>query len=255
MEAMRLVIAEETNARLSMAEAAVARVEQQAMAQIAVISEANRYMSHEMQSLSYRVEELAREAPDLMDIDTEALTIVQRVVPALPSFADSIQMMMVSGKLTLAKKKGNGVEMPKKKKKTPAPTRAPSLSAGPMAPPASSVSSVATSATDTTDASDRTERPGEQQTRQSTTAGQGSSFVLPIGRVANLDTADRPSLPFPETLGRPMAAQEATAALSSKRPETSIGPSLPIAGQAPVQPIPLRTIAAPNICVQAQVEE
>ena len=32
MEAMRLVIGEETNARLSMAEAAVARVEQQAMA-------------------------------------------------------------------------------------------------------------------------------------------------------------------------------------------------------------------------------
>ena len=50
MEAMRLVIAEETNACLSTAEAAVARVEQQAMAQIAVISEANRYMSREMQS-------------------------------------------------------------------------------------------------------------------------------------------------------------------------------------------------------------
>ena len=41
MEAMRVVIAEETNARLSMAEEAVARVEQQAMAQIAVISKAN----------------------------------------------------------------------------------------------------------------------------------------------------------------------------------------------------------------------
>ena len=66
------------------------RVEQQAMAQIAVISEANRYMSHEMQSLSHRVEELAREAPDPMDIDTEALTIVLRAVPAPPSFADTI---------------------------------------------------------------------------------------------------------------------------------------------------------------------
>ena len=41
MEDMRLVIPEETNAHLSMVEAAVARVEQQAMAQIAVISEAN----------------------------------------------------------------------------------------------------------------------------------------------------------------------------------------------------------------------
>ena len=102
MEAMRVVIAEETNARLSMAEAAVARVEQQAMAQIAVISEANRYMSHEMQSLSHRVEELAREAPDPMDIDTEALTIVHRAVPAPPSFADTILMMTISGKLTLS---------------------------------------------------------------------------------------------------------------------------------------------------------
>ena len=81
MEAVRLVIAEETNACLSMVEAAVARVEQQAEAQIAVISEANRYMSHEMQSLSHRVEELAREAPDPMDIDTEALTIVHWAVP------------------------------------------------------------------------------------------------------------------------------------------------------------------------------
>ena len=59
MVAMRLVIVDETNARLSMAEAAVARVEQQAMAQIAVIPEANRYMSRETQSLSHRVEELA----------------------------------------------------------------------------------------------------------------------------------------------------------------------------------------------------
>ena len=159
MEAMRVVIAEETNARLSMAEAAVARVEQQAMAQIAVISEANRYMSHEMQSLSHRVEELAREAPDPMDINTEALTIVHQAVPAPPSFTDTIQMMMINGKLTLSKKKEKGVEKPKKKKKTPAPTRALTPSPGSMAPPVSSASSVATSAKDTTDASDRTERP------------------------------------------------------------------------------------------------
>ena len=245
MEAMRLVIAEETNARLSMAEAAVARVEQQVMALIAVISEANQYISCEMQSLSHRVEGLAREAPDPMDIDTEALTIVHQAVPAPPSFADTIQMMMVSGKLTLSKKKGKGVQKPKKKKKTPAPTRAPTPSPGPMAPPASSASSVATSATDTTDALDQTERPGEQQTHQSTAAGQGSSFVLPIGRVANLGTADRPSLPFPMTPGRPTAAQEATAALSGKRPQTAIGPGLPFAGQGPAQPVPLLTDPAP----------
>ena len=255
MEAMRLVIAEETNARLSMDEAAVARVEQQAMAQIAVISEANQYMSREMQSLSHRVEVLAREAPDPMDIDTEALTIVHQAVPAPPSFADTIQMMMVSGKLTLSKKKGKGVEKPKKKKKTPAPTQAPTPSPGPVAPPASSTSSVATSATDTTNASDRTEHPGEQQTRQRTAAGQDSSFVLPIGRVANLGTADRPPLPFPETPGRPTAAQEATAALSGERPQTAIGPGLPFAGQGPAQPVPLRTDPAPNIFVQAQAEE
>ena len=122
MEAMRVVIAEETNARLSMAEAAVARVEQQAMAQIAVISEANQYLNRELQSLSHRVQELAREAPDPMDIDTDALTIVQQAVPAPLSFADTLQMIMISGKLTLSKKKGKGVEKPKKKKKTPAPT-------------------------------------------------------------------------------------------------------------------------------------
>ena len=164
-----------------MAKAAVARVEQQAMAQIAVIAEANRYMSHEMQSLAHRVEELAREAPDPMDIDTEALTIVHQAVPAPPSFADTIHMMMISGKLTLSKKKGKGVEKPKKKKKTPAPTRAPTLSPGAMGPPVTSASSVATSATDTTDVSDQTERPGEQQTRQSTAVGQGScnGGVLP----------------------------------------------------------------------------
>ena len=122
MESMTLVIAEETNARLSMAEAAVPRVEQQAMAQIAVISEANRYMNREMQNLSHRVQELAREAPNPIDIDTEALTIVHQAVPAPPSFADTIQIMMIGGKLTLSKKKGKGVEKPKKKKKTPAPT-------------------------------------------------------------------------------------------------------------------------------------
>ena len=109
MEAMRLLIAEETNARLSMAEAAVAKVEQQAIAQKAVISEANQYMSREMQSLSHRVEEIATEARDPIDIDTEALTIIHQAVPAPPSFADSIQMMMVSGKLTLSKKKEKGV--------------------------------------------------------------------------------------------------------------------------------------------------
>ena len=190
-----------------------------------------------------------------MDIDTEALTIVHRAVPSPPSFADTIQMMMINGKLTLSKKKGKGVEKPKKKKKTPAPTRAPTPSPGAMAPPASSASSVATSATDTTDASDRTERPGEQQTHQSTGVGQGSSFVLPIGRVANLGTTDRPSLPFPETPGRPTAAQEATAALSGERPQTAIGPGLPFAGQGPAQPVPLRTDPAPNIFVQAQAEE
>ena len=208
-----------------------------------------------MQSLSHRVKELAREAPDPMDIDTKALTIVHQAVPARPSFADTIQMMMISGKLTLSKKKGKGVEKPKKKKKTPAPTRAPTPSPGPMAPPVSSASSVATSATDITDASDRTEHPGEQQTRQSTVAGQGSSFVLPIGRVANLGTTDRPSLPFPETPGRPTAAQEATAALSGERPQTAIGPGLPFAGQGPAQPVPLCTDPAPNIFVQAQAEE
>ena len=254
LEAMRLVIAEETNARLLMAEAVVARVEQQATAQIAVISEANRYMSHGMQSLSHRVEELAREAPDPMDIDTEALTIIHRAVPAPPSFAHTIQMMMINGKLTLSKKKGKGVEKPKKKKKTPAPTRAPNPSLGAMAPPASSASSMATSATDTTGASDRTERPGEQQTHQSTGVGQGSSLVLPIGRVANLGTTDRPSLPFPETPGRPTAAQEATAALSGECPQTAIGPG-PFAGQGPAQPVPLGTDPAPNIFVQAQAEE
>ena len=225
------------------------------MAQIAVISEANRYMSHEMQGLSHRVEELAREAPDPMYIDTEALTIVHRAVPAPPSFADTIQMMMINGKLTLSKKKGKGVEKPKKKKKTPAPTRAPTPSPRAVAPPASSASSVATSATDTTDASDWTERPGEQQTHQSTGVGQGSSFVLLIGRVANLGTTDRPSLPFPKTSGRPTAAQEATEALSGERPQTAIGPGLPFAGQGPAQPVPLGTDPAPNIFVQAQAEE
>ena len=124
-----------------------------------------------------------------------------------------------------------------------------------MASPVISASSVATSATDTTDVSDRTERPGEQQTHQSTAVGEGSSFVLPIGRVANLGTADRPSLPFPETPGRPTAAQEATAALSGERPQTAIGPGLPFAGQGPAQPVPLRTDPAPNIFVQAQAEE
>ena len=124
-----------------------------------------------------------------------------------------------------------------------------------MAPPASSASSVATSATDTTDASDRTKRPGEQQTLQSTGVGQGSSFVLPIGRVANLGTTDRPSLPFPKTTPRPTAAQEATAALSGERPQTAIGPGLPFAGQGPAQPVPLRTDPAPNIFVQAQAVE
>ena len=208
-----------------------------------------------MQSLCHRVEELAREAPDPMDIDTEALTVVHQAVPALPSFADTMQMIMVSGKLTLSKKKGKGVEKPKKNKKTAAPTRAPTQSPGPMAPPASSASSVATSATDTTDASDRTERPGEQQTRQSKAAEQGSSFVLPIGRVANLGTADRPSLPFPETTGRPTAAKEATAALSGVRLPTAIDPGLPFAGQGPAQPVPLRTDPVPNIFVQAQAEE
>ena len=186
-----------------------------------------------------------------MDIDTEALTIVHRAVPAPPSFADTIQMMMINGKLTFSKKIGKGVEKPKKKKKTPPPTRAPTPSPGAMAPPAGYASSVVTSATDTTDASDRTECPGEQQTHQSTGVGQGSSFVLPIGRVANLGTTDRPSLPFPETPGRLTAAQEATAALSGERPQTAIGPGLPFAGQGPAQPVPLRIDSAPNISVQA----
>ena len=207
-----------------------------------------------MQSLSHRVEELPRAAHDPMDIDTEALTIVYRAVPAPPSFADTIQMMMINGKLTRSKKKREGVEKPKKKKKTPAPTRAPTPSLGAMAPPESSASSVATSATATTDASDRTERPGEQQTHQSTRVGQGSSFVLAIGRVANLGTTDRPSLPFPATPRRPTAAQEATAALSGERPPTAIGPG-PFAGQGPAQPVPLRTDPAPNIFVQAQADE
>ena len=147
------------------------------------------------------------------------------------------------------------MEKPKKKKKTPAPTQAPTPSPGAMAPLASSASSVVISATVTTDTSDRTERPGEQQTHQSTGVGQGSSFVLLIGRVANLGTTDRPSLPFPETPGRPTAAQEATAALSGERPQTAIGPGLPFAGQGPAQPVPLHTDPAPNIFVQAQAEE
>ena len=225
------------------------------MAQIAVISEANRYMSREMLCLSPRIEELATEAPDPIDIDTKALMIVHQAVPAPPSFAYTIQMMIVSGKLTLSKKKGKGVEKPKRKKKTLAPTRAPTPSPGAMAPPASSASSVATSATDTTDAWDLTERPSEQRTCQHSGIEQGSSFVLPIGRVANLGTTDRPSLPSSETPRKPTAAQEATAALSGECPQTAIGPCLPFAGQGPAQPVPLRTDLAPNIFVQAQAEE
>ena len=70
-----------------------------------------------------------------------------------------------------------------------------------------------------------------------------------------LYTADRPLLPFPETPGRPTAAQEAMAALSGERPQMAIGPGLPFAGQAPAQPTPLCTDPAPNIFVQAQAEE
>ena len=72
-----------------------------------------------------------------------------------------------------------------------------------------------------------------------------------------MGTTDRPSLPFPETLGRPTAAQEDTAALSGERPQTAFGPAsgLPFVGQGLAQPVPLRTDPAPNIFVQAQAEE